>query len=183
MGARNDIAEKPASSSGASDTGQAAPARSASISPLGRAALRLARCHQAYLDAAVAPYGIVGSHVPLLLYLAEGGDGHTQNDIARAVGLDKGTVSRRIAQLVRMGVVSQTTSELDSRAHRVALTEKGHALAKPISAISQRWDEEVANDISDETRDQLLEELGALNARAELLLADARAERATGAPR
>jgi DNA-binding MarR family transcriptional regulator len=144
----------------------------AAIGPYGHAALHLSRSYQAYIDAAAASQGIPGAHVPVLSYLLEGGDGHTQNDIAHAVGLDKGTVSRRIAQLVRLDLVSQVTSERDSRAHSVRLTERGRALAETIAVIPRRWNLHVTDGMTEASRVRLLDDLNDMIARAEELLVE-----------
>lgn len=177
MSANDETGGRHASAAHPSRADAAAADRRSLPGSLGRAALQLSRSYLAYLDAAAEPYGISGAHVPLLVYLVEHGDGHTQNDIARSARLDKGTVSRRIAQLVRFGLVSQTTSERDSRAHRVALTNKGRALAGPVAEIPRRWDDEVASSLIADSRARLHDELDALNARAERLLGEVATER------
>lgn len=136
---------------------------------VGRLVFLLSRRYQAFLDNAVSPYGISSAHVPLLTYLWCGGAGDTQNDIARYLAVDKGTVSRNVASLVRLGLVTQTASTRDSRAFVVELTEQGWKLAEPIAALSQKWSEGVVEGLAGPEREALLGELKRMCERAESL--------------
>jgi DNA-binding MarR family transcriptional regulator len=140
----------------------------------GQAVLCLARQYQAYLDACVSPYGISSAHVPLLMYLWEGKSGDTQNDIARALGVDKGTISRNVQALVRLGLVDQTSSSRDSRACTVTLTKKGRGLAAPVTKITAGWNEGVCAQLTDDDRDRVMAGLNQMAEQADALLGDAR---------
>jgi len=141
----------------------------ASETSFGRLVFFLSRSYQTYLDDAVSPFGISSAHVPLLIYLWSGGAGDTQNDIARYLAVDKGTVSRNVAALVRLGLVTQTSSVRDSRACVVELTDEGWKLAEPIAALSQQWSEGVVVDLGAPEREALLGELKRMCERAESL--------------
>lgn len=106
---------------------------------LGRPTVRLYRHYAAYMDHELAEYGISAAHVPLLGYLWEGAGGDTQNEIANSLGVDKATVSRTVAYLVRAGLVVQSVSSRDSRAFTVELTDAGEALCGPVGAILRAW--------------------------------------------
>lgn len=146
--------------------------------PYGYALVTLARQHQAYLDALTAKYGISSAHVPLLSFLWAGNSGGTQNEIARALKVDKGTVSRAVRTLVNANLITQTQCTHDTRACTIELTQEGWELADPISAISKQWADEVARDFSDEERSAFSAGLARLSDRAERLVEDAQAERA-----
>lgn len=140
------------------------------MSAVGRAAAQLARCYQSYLDALVQPFGLSASHVPLLAHLWEGNSGETQNDIARALGVDKGTVSRNVQALAQLGFVEQRASLLDSRACTVELTPAGRRLAKPIVEMSSTWSEGITAGMSAESIAELQERLVSMSSRAQSLL-------------
>lgn len=148
----------------------------------GRSVSGLARSYQAYLDCVVSKYGISSSHVPLLAYLWEGHENDTQNDIARKLGVDKGTVSRNVASLSRLGLVEQTASQRDSRACRVTLTEAGWALAEPIGKLTDGWAAEVTAAMSSAERDHLLGSLEQMLSRAEALVDQAAVQRRAESP-
>lgn len=120
---------------------------------------RIARRFQSYLDARTTEYGVSAAHVPLLNYLWEGNSGNTQNDIAKMLGVDKGTVSRTVAALSRRGLVVQQTSRIDSRACIVSLTAEGEALREPISAITDEWCSAIAESLGHDAFSVLVEAL------------------------
>jgi len=140
------------------------------LNRLGRDVCGLARCYTAYLDALVAPYGISSAHVPLLAYLWEGHTGDTQNDIARSLGVDKGTVSRNVQALVRLGLIVQECSSRDSRACTVELTQRGWDLAEPIAAIDAAWTESIAKALADQDVSTFGQSVHSLAEHAEALL-------------
>jgi len=143
----------------------------------GRLVSFLARSYQNYLDVVVASYGISSAHVPLLSYLWSGNSGDTQNDIARHLGVDKGTVSRNVSALVKLGLVSQTASSRDSRACVVELTDLGWTLAEPVGALANKWSDEVVHDMNDVECQQLLGGLRVMCQHADKITADAHAGR------
>lgn len=144
----------------------------------GRVVIYLSRHYQGYLDANLVRYGISAAHFPLLAYLWEGHTGDTQNDIARALGVDKGTVSRNIHSLVRLGLIAQNPCERDTRACRIDLTESGWALAEPVTKIADRWTDAVTVGLSGEHRSMVLSALQDMTNQAEELMRQAQVERA-----
>ena len=154
----------------------AGPERSfANEDSYGRLVSFLARSYQNYLDVVVASHGISSAHVPLLSYLWSGNSGDTQNDIARHLGVDKGTVSRNVSALVRLGLVSQTASSRDSRACVVELTDLGWSLAEPVGALATKWSDDVVEGMSESECEQLIGGLRGMCGHAERITADAHA--------
>jgi DNA-binding MarR family transcriptional regulator len=107
--------------------------------------------------------------VPLLTYLWEGHTGDTQNDIARNLGVDKGTVSRNVQSLVKLKLVTQSCSSKDSRACTVELTEAGSALAEPVMRSLREWTEGVCREMNEGRRLHILLELNRMVERSEHL--------------
>lgn len=130
-----------------------------STQSLGKPIVRLFRYYSAYMDQMLAPYGISAAHVPLLGYLWEGGGGDTQNEIAKTLGVDKATVSRTVAYLVRAGLVIQSVSPRDSRAFTVELTEAGELLCGPVGAVLRGWTSEMTEGLRPEQLEILQERL------------------------
>lgn len=149
-----------------------------SAASYGYALVTLARQHQAYLDALTAQYGISSAHVPLLTFLWAGNSGGTQNEIARALKVDKGTVSRAVRTLVNANLITQSQCAHDTRACTIELTQEGWELAEPITDIAQKWADAVAKDFSETERVRFTGDLARISTRAEQLLEDAQAERA-----
>lgn len=139
---------------------------------LGRPIVRLYRHYASYMDQRLATFGISAAHVPLLGYLWEGGSGDTQNEIAKTLGVDKATVSRTVAYLVRAGFVMQSVSSRDSRAFTVELTEAGENLCGPVGAILRSWTAGLTYDMEAEELDGLIGKLDLMLERAGELLGD-----------
>jgi DNA-binding MarR family transcriptional regulator len=80
-------------------------------------------------------YGIGVVEWRLIMYV--GREKETRaNRICRETDLDKGAVSRSLAALQRMGMVSVKEDGSDSRRNNVALTAKGRALHKELVPIA-----------------------------------------------
>lgn len=139
---------------------------------LGRPTVRLYRHYSSYMDQKLAPYGISAAHVPLLGYLWEGGGGDTQNEIAKTLGVDKATVSRTVAYLVRAGLVTQSVSSRDSRAFTVELTDAGRHLCGPVGSVLRTWTDALSAGMPAGELDSLLRQLDAMLERAGELLAE-----------
>lgn len=144
----------------------------------GRVINYLARYYQAYLDINLAQYGFSSAHFPLLAYLWEGHTGDTQNSIARVLGVDKGTISRNIQALVRLGLIVQNPCARDTRACTVELTEKGWSLSEPVTAIAKHWTDSITGDMDPADVATLLTALQDMTVRAEDMMREAQMARA-----
>lgn len=143
----------------------------------GRVINYLSRYYQSYLDTHLAPYGFSSAHFPLLAYLWEGHPGDTQNSIARILGVDKGTISRNIQTLVRLGLVVQNPCERDTRACVIELTEKGWSLSEPVTAVAKQWTEGITEGMDSEETAAILRALQQMTARAQGLTHEAQTAR------
>jgi DNA-binding MarR family transcriptional regulator len=97
-------------------------------------------------------YGIGVVEWRLLMYIGRTHETRA-NRICRATDLDKGAVSRSLATLQRMGIVSIKADGADNRRHNVSLTAKGRALHDEIVPIAfERQTKLVADLTPDEIR-------------------------------
>src|SRR5271170_1574338 len=64
----------------------------------------------------------------------------TQNELAAAMGMTKGPISRILDRLLRKKLVSRKDSPSDGRAHVVRLTEAGSRLVPKLAEIADRND-------------------------------------------
>jgi DNA-binding MarR family transcriptional regulator len=90
-----------------------------------RASVSRARC--IHPDLQLAGYAV-------LLWLAAN-DYARSADVAAALDLDKGAVSRQIDQLERLGLVERVPDAHDKRAHNLVLTAKG---SQGVEALQER---------------------------------------------
>lgn len=86
-----------------------------------------------------------GASYGVLALLADSGPLRAGDIVAR-LGLDKSTVSRQVASLVALGLVTRTPDPDDARAQMLAPSPEGSArLARIRTARRQRW----ASDLAD----------------------------------
>jgi DNA-binding MarR family transcriptional regulator/N-acetylglutamate synthase-like GNAT family acetyltransferase len=84
-----------------------------------------------YLD---SPYTL--GEMRVLYELAHGG-AHTASDIARALDLDAGYLSRLLRNFEKRGLISRKTSREDARQSHLALTARGAKMFAPFEKRSQ----------------------------------------------
>ncbi|MFN3656468.1 MAG: GNAT family N-acetyltransferase [Pseudolabrys sp.] len=89
-----------------------------------------------YLD---SPYSLGEMRV---LYEISHGDGPTASDVARALELDAGYLSRVLRNFAKQGLISRKTSEKDARQSHLTLTARGRKMFEP---MEKRSDEDVAD--------------------------------------
>ena len=93
---------------------------------------QLGLLRKTYLD---SPYSLGEMRV---LYEIAHGDGPTASDVARALDLDAGYLSRVLRNFEKRGLVERTTSERDARQSHLSLTARGKQAFKPAEQRSQR---------------------------------------------
>ena len=72
--------------------------------------------------------------------------------LAAALGLDQSTVSRHLASLAEQGLVERDVDPADRRAHRMAITPTGYAVAREAVAARVAMFEQVIADWSEADR-------------------------------
>jgi len=101
-----------------------------------------------------------------ILYEVRHGSGSLARDIGRALGVDRGYLSRIIDSFIRRGLVRKSPSPQDGRIHILTLTKKGKTVFDELEARSQR---SIADAIQSLSRRQQ-EELARLTERVQALL-------------
>jgi MarR family transcriptional regulator, transcriptional regulator for hemolysin len=124
------------------------------VEPIGRevgfAAKALARAFGAALAEA-------GGSVPMwsiLLALDQGG-WRTQQQLARAVGIEGATLTRHLDGLEAQGLVFRARSSQDRRSVRVELTPSGERKFVELRAIAVAFDRRLREGIAEDELDQL----------------------------
>lgn len=69
-----------------------------------------------------------------ILYLLKC-DGISQNDLAKILSLDKGTIARSLKKLEETGYIQRKTDPNDKRVHRVYITDAGRKIGPEIKEI------------------------------------------------
>ena len=85
-----------------------------------------------YLD---SPYSL--GEMRVLYELAQSRGAHTASDIARALDLDAGYLSRLLRKFEKAGLISRKTAREDARRSHLALTARGAKMFAPFEKRSQ----------------------------------------------
>jgi DNA-binding MarR family transcriptional regulator len=122
---------------------------------------------QRLIKRALEPYNISHTHhviLAILLWFEEHHQPTTQVLIVQDSKLDKMTVSNALKKLTEEGFVTRTEHEVDTRAKRVTLTQKGKILAQKLVPIVEKVDADYFESLSPQDGKDLVRILGKLSA-------------------
>jgi DNA-binding MarR family transcriptional regulator len=80
----------------------------------------------------------LGEHLHLTLAMLGAGQPLRVSDLAVQLDVERSTVSRRVSELVRLGLVTRTTDPVDRRAAVLELTRPGE---RALARIQEAWHE------------------------------------------
>ena len=106
------------------------------------------------------------SHAHCLMVLLEAGRAArdvSQQDLVRALGIDKSNVARLCARMVRAGHIRQERGEADGRSRWIRLTSAGSRLAANVESASRGMFERLYQAVPAVERDALCGALEKLN--------------------
>ena len=106
---------------------------------------------QAWLSREMRAFGLSARGYPVLLSLCHG-DGRTQEELARNIGVDKAAIKRAVDELVEAGFAVRTEHESDRRAWRVRLTAKSRAIEPDIEGVLDDWEGRLLATLSESDR-------------------------------
>lgn len=113
-----------------------------------------ARCTQAQRGEQLRDFGVCGGQIPYLLRLCRC-PGLSQEELARALYVNKSTAARQIAHLEKAGYVERRPSPDDRRRLLVYPTEAALALLPRLREIIGQWNDYLLEDFTDAERLQL----------------------------
>ncbi len=113
---------------------------------LNRAAARVSR---AFARRYRAEFGISIPEWRVLAHLHAAPEPLSIRDIEARVDLEKSTVSRAVARLVKLGFVKRTPHATDRRLLALSLTAEGHALMQRIIPVALAFQEELLLQLGD----------------------------------
>lgn len=112
------------------------------------------RCTQMQRGEKLRAYGICGGQVPYLLRLCRC-PGLSQEEIARALYVNKSTAARQIANLEKAGYVERRPSPDDRRRMLVYPTERALEILPEIREAVHSWNDYLLEGFSEAERAQL----------------------------
>ena len=110
----------------------------------------------------------------LLFKLSAQGDALRVTDLAEILGVDTPTVTRKVQQLEREGMVIRQTDPDDGRASRIRLTPAGRRTIERVRRARRTWLERLLQEWGDDALSALADLLGRFAADLERDLDDAR---------
>lgn len=125
----------------------------------------IARCTQMQRGQQLKALGVCGGQVPYLLRLCRC-PGLSQEEIARALYVNKSTAARQITSLEKAGFVERRTSEQDRRCLLVYPTQQALDILPQIRQTVEGWNDYLLDGLSEEEREQLLSMLTRVSDRA-----------------
>ncbi|MBS1874576.1 MAG: MarR family transcriptional regulator [Acidobacteria bacterium] len=105
------------------------------------------------------PYSLAEARV---IYELATGESPKAKDVAEALGLDPGYLSRILTKLEKAGLARRSVSKEDSRAARLALTRKGRAAFKTLDERSNQQAAAVLDRLLYADRDELIRSMKAI---------------------
>jgi len=109
---------------------------------------------QAHLTRELRSLGVSARTYPILLSLFHG-DGRSQEELARNIGVDKAAVKRAVDELVADGFAVRDEHESDGRAYRVRLTEKARTIETDVEGALDEWEGHLLGSLSGPEREAI----------------------------
>lgn len=117
-------------------------------------------------------YGITRREWGLLMWLAEHPAGVPPTELARQVGLDRARTSRTLTSLLAKKLITREPAPGDKRQARVALTPAGRAVHDALLPQIKALNQGLLQGLAPEAIEALDQTLAALQARADVLVAE-----------
>ena len=123
---------------------------------IGRCVSVLNRYSNIYFSEALCDLNIHGSgQLRIVLALAKCESGVTQDELAKGLLVDKGSISRMIRPLIRNGIVERKRNPEDHRAYVIRLTGFAKEKLPDIKERARKWTEILSRDFTQEDTDML----------------------------
>lgn len=124
------------------------------------------RCTQMQRGQAMKDLGVGGGQAPYLLRLCRQ-PGLTQEELAKALYVNKSTAARTIANLEKAGYVERRPSEEDRRCHLLYPTEKALDALPQIREIVRGWNDYLLDEFTEDEKEALVNMLARVSERAQ----------------
>lgn len=126
----------------------------------------VSRCTQMQRGQALKELGVCGGQAPYLLRLCRH-PGQTQEEMARALYVNKSTAARTIASLEKAGYVERRPSPEDRRCYLLYPTERALAALPQLRRVVSEWNEYLLDEFTEEEKEALIGMLARVSDRAQ----------------
>lgn len=121
---------------------------------IGRFISVLYRAGQSFFSTKASNFDIGGGHIGLIFHLYNH-DGASQDELSKALEVDKATITRSVSKLEENGLVERQRDTSDQRINRIVLTESGHAMQNDLKIIALEWQTTLLEGFTEEERETL----------------------------
>lgn len=111
---------------------------------------RAYRSWRTLVDTELRPLGMTQARWITLLYIARGGTGLLQKDLAERMGIEGPTLVRLLDALENAGLVVRTEAEGDRRGKTLSLTPTAQPIVNEIERVVAYSRQHLLDDVSDE---------------------------------
>lgn len=116
---------------------------------IGRYISQIHRKGGAFISKELSGLGVGPGQFMFLLELYRG-DGRSQEDLAETLNIDKGTTARAIKKLEEEGFLTREKDEIDKRAYKLYLTDKGKDIKESLYEVMLKWEIHITYNLTDE---------------------------------
>lgn len=116
---------------------------------IGRYISQIHRKGGSFISKELSGLGIGSGQFMFLLELYRG-DGRSQEDLAETLNIDKGTTARAIKKLEEEGFLTREKDEVDKRAYKLYLTDKGKDIKESIYKVMSKWEIHMTSNLTEE---------------------------------
>ena len=109
----------------------------------------IGRCQAMYRKKTISAENLCPNHYAFVLAVCYK-PGRSQDELARALCLDKSTVARTLAHLEKHGYIVRLPNEKDRRQYLVHPTEKMLAIYPKVQRNNKEWTERLTENVSPE---------------------------------
>ena len=107
----------------------------------------ISRCQSMYRKKTIAAEDLCPNHYAFVLTICHE-PGHSQDELARALCLDKSTVARTLAHLENHGYITRIPNEKDKRQYLVQPTEKMLNIYPKVRLANREWNARLTENVS-----------------------------------
>ncbi|MEG2984601.1 MAG: MarR family winged helix-turn-helix transcriptional regulator [Peptostreptococcaceae bacterium] len=122
---------------------------------IGRYISQIHRKGNIFISKELNVLGIGSGQVMFLLELYRG-DGRSQEDLAEVLNIDKGTTARALKKLEDAEFIIRRKDEIDKRAYKVCLTDKGKNMKNNVCAIMKNWENKITSNLDEKESETIL---------------------------
>lgn len=125
---------------------------------------------RAVLDYRLAPLGLTQTRWVTLYRLWRAGNGQSQCELARMIGVEAPSLVRTLDQLAQQGLVERRPCGEDRRTKRIHLTDKAMPLINQIVEIVDQARQEMLSGLNEDEINQFLDTLSRIENNTQSLL-------------